>query len=158
MAQLVFIVSRHRPTLHEYLQQEFAGNAEVAVIVDRRLGERRLRELEHSPDRRQVDRRDGLAEERLRSMGWAIVWRDESTTVYVAREEAVLLPPEGRTHPTTRPEPQCPRYPTSPASSERRSTRERFRVIAEVRSRVCRTRTRCSAIHQRSLSDVIQPR
>jgi hypothetical protein len=95
MAQLVFIVSRHRPKLHEYLQQEFAGNAEVAVIVDRRLGERRLREVEHRPDRRQIDRRDALADERLRSMGWAIVWRDESTTVYVDREEVMLLPPEG---------------------------------------------------------------
>jgi hypothetical protein len=100
MAQLVFIVSRHRPKLHEYLQEEFAGNAEVSVIVDRRLGERRLRELDHSPDRRQTDRRDALAEERLRSMGWAVVWRDESTTVYVAREEATLLPPEARTPPT----------------------------------------------------------
>ena len=100
MAQLVFIVSRHRPKLHEYLQEELAGNAEVAVIVDRRLGERRLREFEHSPDRRQTDRRDALSEERLRSMGWAVVWRDESTTVYVAREEATLLPPEARTPPT----------------------------------------------------------
>ncbi|HEY7541114.1 MAG TPA: hypothetical protein VIF11_13285 [Methylomirabilota bacterium] len=95
MAQLVFIVSRHRPKLHEYLQQEFAGNAEVAVIVDRRLGERRIREVEHRQDRRQIDRRDALADERLRSMGWAIVWRDESTTVYVDREEVMLLPPEG---------------------------------------------------------------
>jgi len=101
MAQLVFIVSRHRPKLHEYLQKEFAGNAEVSVIVDRRLGERRLREVEveHRPDRRQTDRRDALADERLRSMGWAIVWRDESTTVYVDREEATLLPPEGHTPP-----------------------------------------------------------
>ena len=94
MAQLVFIVSRHRPKLHEYLQKEFAGNAEVAVIVDRRLGERRLREVGHRPDRRQTDRRDALADERLRSMGWAIVWRDESTTVYVEREEVMLPPPE----------------------------------------------------------------
>ncbi len=100
MAQLVFIVARHRPKLHEYLQQEFAGNAEVAVIVDRRLGERHLHEVQHSPNRRQSDRRDALIEERLRSMGWAIVWRDESTTVYVQREEAALLPPEGRTPPT----------------------------------------------------------
>jgi hypothetical protein len=100
MAQLVFIVSRHRPKLHEYLQKEFADNAEVAVIVDRRLGERRLREVGHRPDRRQTDRRDALADERLRSMGWAIVWRDESMTVCVPREDVVLLPPEDRTPPT----------------------------------------------------------
>jgi hypothetical protein len=103
MAQLVFIVSRHRPKLHEYLQQEFAGNAEVAVIVDRRLGERRLREVDQSPERRQADRRQSLVDERLGSMGWAIVWRGESTTVYVQREDAVLLPPEDRTPPSAAP-------------------------------------------------------
>jgi hypothetical protein len=94
MAQLVFIVSRHRPKLLEYLQQEFAGNAEVAVIVDRRLGDRRLREVGHGEERRQADRRQALVDERLRSMGWAIVWRSASTTVYVPRDDALLLPPE----------------------------------------------------------------
>ncbi len=103
MAQLVFIVSRHRPKLQEYLQQEFAGNDEVVVIVDRRLGDRRLREVEHGRERRQADRRQALADERLRSMGWAIVWRSESATVYVPREDAVLLPPEERTPPPTAP-------------------------------------------------------
>ena len=99
MSQLVFIVSRHRPKLHEYLQKEFAGNDEVAVIVDRRLGERRLREVEHGQERRQTDRRQALVDERHRSLGWAIVWRSETTTVYVPRGDAVLLPPEGRTPP-----------------------------------------------------------
>ena len=103
MAQLVFIVSRHRPKLHEYLQQEFAGNDEVAVIVDRRLGERRLREVEHGPDRRQTDRRQAQVDDRLRSLGWAIVWRSDTTTVYVTRGDAVLLPPEGRTPPAAAP-------------------------------------------------------
>ena len=103
MAQLVFIVSRHRPKLQEYLQQEFAGNDEVAIIVDRRLGERRLREVEPGLERRQTDRRQALVDERLRSMGWAIVWRSESTTVYVPRDDALLLPPEGPTPPPARP-------------------------------------------------------
>ena len=67
MAQLVFIVSRHRPKLQEYLQQEFAGNDEVAIIVDRRLGERRLREVEPGLERRQTDRRQALVDERLRA-------------------------------------------------------------------------------------------
>jgi len=100
MAQLVFIVSRHRPKLREYLQREFAGNDEVEVIVDRRLAERRLREVDHAPDRRHVDRRDSGAAERLRSMGWTVVWRDASTTVYVAREEALVVPPD-RSEPRT---------------------------------------------------------
>jgi len=103
MAQLVFIVARQRPKLHEYLQQEFAGNDEVAVIADRRLGERRLRELAHGPERRQADRRQAEVDERLRSMGWAIVWRSESTTVYVPRADALLLPPEPHTPPSATP-------------------------------------------------------
>src|SRR5262249_40618258 len=79
---------------------EFAGNDEVAVIVDRRLGERRLRELGHGAERRQADRRQAVVDERLRSMGWAIVWRSESTTVYVPRGDALLLPPEPSTPPS----------------------------------------------------------
>jgi hypothetical protein len=100
MGQLVFVVSRHRPKLHEYLQEEFAGNDEIAVIVDRRLRDRRLQEVDRNPERRETDRRQGLVDERLRAMGWAIVWRDESMTVCVPREDVVLLPPEGRTPPT----------------------------------------------------------
>jgi len=103
MAQLVFIVARERLKLHEYLQREFAGNDEVAVIADRRLGERRLRELGHGPERRQADRRQAEVDERLRSMGWAIVWRSESTTVYVPRADALLLPPEPHTPPSATP-------------------------------------------------------
>src|SRR5215510_15422793 len=99
MAQLVFIVSRLRPKLHEYLQKEFADNVEVSVIVDRRLGDRRLQELDHSPDRRQTDRRQAIVDERLRSMGWAIVWRDQATTVCVPRDEAMLVPPKGAAPP-----------------------------------------------------------
>ncbi len=93
MAQLVFIVSRHRPKLRDYLQREFASNAEVTVIVDRRLGERRLDRASRSPDRRYAGRRQAQIDERLRSMGWAIVWRDEATTVCVPREEATMAPP-----------------------------------------------------------------
>jgi hypothetical protein len=88
MAQLVFIVSRHRPKLQEYLIREFAGNAEVAVIVDRRIGERRLREVAPDTERRRADRRQETIDERLRALGWAIVWRDDTKTVYVEREAA----------------------------------------------------------------------
>jgi hypothetical protein len=87
MAQLVFIVSRHRPKLRDYLQREFADNAEVTVIVDRRIADRRLEEALRSPDRRHNSRRQGFIDERLRSLGWAIVWRDDSTTVCVERED-----------------------------------------------------------------------
>jgi hypothetical protein len=92
MAQLVFIVSRDRPRLRDYLQLEFADNVEVTVIVDRRIRERRLDEAPHSPDRRLSRRRQGLIDDRLRSMGWAIVWRDDVTTVCVQRDETALPP------------------------------------------------------------------
>jgi hypothetical protein len=95
MAQLVFIVSRHRPKLHDYLQTEFAGNDEVAVIVDRRLGERRLDRGPRSPDRRGVSRRQEQIDERLRAMGWAIVWRDDATAVCVPSEEGAMAPGGG---------------------------------------------------------------
>jgi len=95
MAQLVFIVSRHRPKLREYLQREFAGNAEVTVIVDRRLGERRLDSGPRSPDRRRVSRRQEQIDERLRSMGWAIVWREDGMAVCVPSEEAAMAPGAG---------------------------------------------------------------
>jgi hypothetical protein len=95
MAQLVFIVSRHRPRLRDYLQREFAGNAEVTVIVDRRLGERRLDRGSRSPDRRNANRRQEQIDERLRSMGWAIVWRDDAITVCVPGEAATMAPGAG---------------------------------------------------------------
>jgi hypothetical protein len=95
MAQLVFIVSRHRPRLRDYLQREFAGNVEVTVIVDRRLGERRLDSGARNPDRRRVSRRQEQIDERLRSMGWAIVWRDDATTVCVPSGAAAMAPGAG---------------------------------------------------------------
>ena len=95
MAQLVFIVSRHRPKLREYLQREFAGNAEVTIIVDRRLGERRLDRGPRSPDRRRVSRRQEQIDERLRAMGWAIVWGDDATAVCVQSEEGTMAPGAG---------------------------------------------------------------
>jgi hypothetical protein len=88
MAQLVFIVSRHRPKLREYLQREFAEQAEVTVIVDRRIGDRRVGGAARTPDRRRNSRRQGAIDDRLRSLGWAIVWRDDTTTVCVESEEA----------------------------------------------------------------------
>src|SRR5439155_25599827 len=73
MGQLVFIVSRHRPKLHEYLQREFADNADVAVIVDRRLTERRLLEVDRTAYPRQHERRQALLRPPLRSRAWRSV-------------------------------------------------------------------------------------
>ncbi len=57
MARYLFIVARERAQLFAHLQREFAGSADVEVLLDRRRGERRERLLPHEPDRRQADRR-----------------------------------------------------------------------------------------------------
>jgi hypothetical protein len=97
MARLIFIVSRHRPELFNYLRREFADNADVDVIVDRRIGDRHLREAPADMTHRESgDRRQEHIDDRLHSMGWAIIWRHKGTTVYVQRDEAVVDPPQGR--------------------------------------------------------------
>lgn len=88
MARLVFIVSRHRPELFNFLKREFARNDDVDVLVDRRLGERRLQPMPVNREERIADRRLEHIDDRLRSLGWAVIWRHAGTTVYVNPEEA----------------------------------------------------------------------
>jgi hypothetical protein len=66
---MLFIVARDQPALYEALRREFAHEAEIEVVLDRRHGE-------------SEDSRDGTTEERrvradvqsqLRSLGWAFV-------------------------------------------------------------------------------------
>ena len=52
--RLVFIVSRDRPDLYNYLMLRFAGQKDIEVILDRRRGERRP----HEPERRRADPRN----------------------------------------------------------------------------------------------------
>jgi hypothetical protein len=88
MARLVFLVSRERPELSTYLKREFAGNDEIEVIVDRRLAQRRAQEpVAAAPERRRGDRRQEQIDDRLRAMGWAIVWRTAETTVFAQGDE-----------------------------------------------------------------------
>ena len=53
----LFIVSRHNPHLASYLRLHFLPETEVAVLVDRRRGERRRAVAAATPDRRRADRR-----------------------------------------------------------------------------------------------------
>ena len=70
----LFIVSRLEPQLFEYLSREFASEADVKVIVDRRLGERRRSAETHDIERRRGDRRTlGHIPRQLRSLGYAFV-------------------------------------------------------------------------------------
>jgi hypothetical protein len=57
MARYVFIVSRDRPGLSDYMASHFADEAEVAVILDRRVGERRRAGVPVATERRAVERR-----------------------------------------------------------------------------------------------------
>lgn len=76
MARLLFIVSVYRPDVYQYAAEAFRGVTEsVEVVLDRRAGERRLPGPgETEPDRRQrSDRREQSIDDRLQSVGWAVV-------------------------------------------------------------------------------------
>jgi hypothetical protein len=87
MARLIFIVARDRPDLYDYLKAQVGGGENVEVILDRRLGERRMRAMTADGERRAADRRANEIDERLASLGWAVVWRHHETTVYVHRDD-----------------------------------------------------------------------
>jgi hypothetical protein len=53
----LFVVARSRPELYEYLKSRHAGDASVAVVLDRRLATRRRRPLAAAAERRRADRR-----------------------------------------------------------------------------------------------------
>jgi hypothetical protein len=57
MGRTLFIVSRQHPDLYAYLRERFATDTAVEVILDRRVGERRKRDVRPEVNRRRVDRR-----------------------------------------------------------------------------------------------------
>jgi len=57
MARNVVVVSRHHPDLYVYLRAQFANDADMAVILDRRLAERRREQAPTDTERRRRDRR-----------------------------------------------------------------------------------------------------
>jgi hypothetical protein len=57
MGRTVYIVARDNPELYAYLRDRFAADGEVEVILDRRVGQRRQRNVSHPEDRRRGDRR-----------------------------------------------------------------------------------------------------
>jgi hypothetical protein len=54
----LFIVGRGNDRLYEDLRQQFSGNPDVEVLIDRRYAERRQSQTSHDPERRRSDRRD----------------------------------------------------------------------------------------------------
>lgn len=57
MGRTLFVVSRHHPDLYAYLRERFASDANVEVILDRRLRQRRQRSEAAAVERRRTDRR-----------------------------------------------------------------------------------------------------
>ena len=58
MPRRLFIVGRGNDRLYEDLRQQFSGNPDVEVLIDRRYAERRQSQTSHDPERRRSDRRD----------------------------------------------------------------------------------------------------
>ncbi len=56
MARKLIIVARQHPDLYHYLRKRFA-EPRIAVILDRRLGERRRQTVNVAAERRRRDRR-----------------------------------------------------------------------------------------------------
>jgi len=73
----LFIVARDQPNVWRFLKQDFAGDARVQVILDRRRGERRKHGQTHEPDRRQADRRRAAIDTDLRYRSFVIIHEQE---------------------------------------------------------------------------------
>jgi hypothetical protein len=82
MARYLFIVSKKRPELREYLLGHFSLEEEVQVMIDRRRGERRRSQLDTGTERRQGHRRwRPENDEALESIGAFMVPLDEREPV-----------------------------------------------------------------------------
>jgi hypothetical protein len=76
MDRLLFLVARDQPDLWDQLNKEFSGR-DVAVVVDRRRGERRRNEAESADNRRQSERRERAEVDReVRSRGFSVIRLD----------------------------------------------------------------------------------
>ena len=71
MPAILMIVARDRPDLYDRLRQEFGRDRAVAVVLDRRFGQRRRAEVAISDEHRQAERRRRDIDEDLRRLGWA---------------------------------------------------------------------------------------
>jgi hypothetical protein len=72
MASVLMIVARDRPDLYDRLRQEYNPDRAVAVVLDRRFGERRREVVEAATaEQRQRDRRRRDVDDGLQRLGWA---------------------------------------------------------------------------------------
>jgi hypothetical protein len=74
MARYMYIVSLRHRALYDYLLQRFSDDPNAQVILDRRLGGRRLAEISVVLERRRADRRQQPdVSEELRRRSVAVV-------------------------------------------------------------------------------------
>jgi len=82
MARYLFVVSKTRPELREYLMDHFSKEDDVVVTIDRRRGERRRGDADREAERRQAHRRwRPENDEALESIGAFMVPLDEREPV-----------------------------------------------------------------------------
>jgi hypothetical protein len=75
MASVLMIVARDRADLYDRLRQEFANDRAVAVVLDRRYGQRRQACVAVTAEQRQAERRHRDIDDDLRRLGWATTRR-----------------------------------------------------------------------------------
>jgi len=76
---MLFIVARDQPALHDTLLREFGPERDVAVLYDRRFGERRRQQVTWPDERRRGERRIRPdVDAQLQSLGWVLVRRARS--------------------------------------------------------------------------------
>lgn len=74
MDRLVFVVRRERAKLHDSLQNALGEEDGVDVVLDRRLGNRRQRDVDPMQERRRWDRRTRpFADTEVAVRGWTII-------------------------------------------------------------------------------------
>jgi len=71
MPVILMIVARDRPDLYDRLRKEFGKDRAVAVVLDRRFGQRRRTRATVPEEQRRVERRNRDIEDDLRRLGWA---------------------------------------------------------------------------------------
>ena len=71
MPAILMIVARDRPDLYDRLRQEFGRDRAVAVVLDRRYGQRRRAAMAVTEEQRRAERRRRDIDDDLRHLGWA---------------------------------------------------------------------------------------
>lgn len=76
----LWIIARRVPVTYNTMKQQFAGHADIDVVLDRRRAQRRRAARPTETDRRVRERRALNVEGVLKQLGWVIVERrlDES--------------------------------------------------------------------------------